>query len=255
MLDARLRLDRRLRRTLPALGLAALSSVAWTQSTDGWRRSPTIWEEARRPGARSIKGYEEEARRNPPPEEALLFAGSATIWMWDLAKWFPELRTINRGFGGSMISESTYFADRIILPHKPSTIVMYAGDNDIWLGKSPELTAEHFQAFVDKTHAALPRTRIIFISIRPSIARWNVVEKFREANRLIRQFIETDPRLFYVDIDDAMLGPDGKPRPELFIEDQLHLTDEGYRIWTERLRPVLEKAEADYRAAKAGEAK
>ncbi|MCH8203539.1 MAG: hypothetical protein IID09_00155 [Candidatus Hydrogenedentes bacterium] len=228
--------------------LCVCSAAIYAQETERWKRSPDVWEEPRRPGGRSIQTYEQEQRENPPPKEAVLFAGSATIWMWDLERWFPEYKTIKRGFGGSMISDSTYFADRITIPHRPSTIVMYAGDNDVWLGKPADITAQHFKDFVAKIRGALPRTRIIFISIRPSIARWDVVDKFRAANVLIREYIETDDMLYYVDIDAAMLGDDGKPRKELFTEDDLHNSDECYDLWASILKPVLKEAEAAYRA-------
>ena len=229
-----------------ASGLNLPPYAAAQDDTPRWQHSPDVWETPRRPGSRSIQTYEEEQRKNPPPKEAVLFAGSATVWMWDLEKWFLEYKTINRGFGGSMISESTYFADRIILPHKPSTIVMYAGDNDVWMGKPTELTAQHFRDFTEKIWSELPRTRIIFISIRPSIARWDVVEQFRAANALIRAYIETNDKLYYVDIDAPMLGGDGRPRKELFIDDDLHLSDEGYAIWTSLVKPVLAEAQAVY---------
>lgn len=233
--------------------IAAWCGLSYAQEAERWKRSPEIWETPRRPGSRSIQGYEEEQRKNPPPKEAVLFAGSATIWMWDLEKWFPEYKTINRGYGGSMISDSTYFAERIIIPHRPSTIVMYAGDNDVWGGKPVDITAKHFKNFVAKIRTALPRTRIVYVSIRPSIARWEVVEKFRAANALIRPYIESDSLLYYVDIDGAMIGADGMPRKELFIDDDLHNSEEGYALWTSLVKPVLKEAEAAYWAERESE--
>jgi lysophospholipase L1-like esterase len=188
---------------------------------------------------KAIRAFEEQDRQQPPPENAILFAGSSSIRVWDLKKYFPQLAAINRGFGGSKIAECAYFADRIVLPYKPSTIVFYAGDNDIASGVSPEQVFEDFKAFAAKVHAALPGTRIIFISIKPSPARWALVDKMREANKLIRAFVQTDKRLTYVDVEPAMLGPDGKPRKELFVSDGLHLNADGYALWTSLVTPYV----------------
>ena len=159
--------------TLFAFALTPTLTLAQQERTDRWRRSPERWlQEQKNPDrARpTVPWYFEQDKKNPPPKEAVLFAGSATIWLWDLEKWFPEYTTINRGFGGSQISDSLFFVDRLIIPHRPSTIVMYAGDNDVWAGKPAFITALHFEEFIWKIHEALPDAQIVYISIRPSIA-------------------------------------------------------------------------------------
>ena len=95
------------------------------------------------------------------------------------------------------------------------------------------------KALVKLVHDALPETQIVFIAIKPSIKRWKLVEKIREANALIKTFSEADERLDYVDIDTPMLGPDGKPRPDIFKKDGLHLNAEGYKVWTQAVMPYL----------------
>ena len=187
-----------------------------------------------------IAAFEEADRQNPPPRGAILFVGSSSIVGWDLPKCFPDLQVINRGFGGSQIADSTHFAERIILPYEPQTIVLYAGDNDIAAGKRPERVWAEFKAFLAKVHGALPEARIIFIAIKPSIARWKLVEKMRRANRMIAMYCDTDERLEFVDIDAPMIGPDGKPRAELFKDDGLHLNPDGYRLWTSLVGPHIE---------------
>jgi len=186
-----------------------------------------------------IRQFEAHDRQEPPPKDGILFLGSSSIVLWDLEKSFPGLPAINRGFGGSQIADSVQFADRIALPYRPKVIVFYAGDNDIAAGKSPEQVAADYRALVRKVRAALPETRIVYIAIKPSIARWKLVEKMREANRLIRAVVAEDPRQVFVDVEPAMLGPDGKPRPELFRSDGLHLSAAGYELWSDQVRPHL----------------
>ena len=187
----------------------------------------------------AIRAFEEQDRKQPPPTEGILFIGSSSIRGWDLKPHFPGLPVINRGFGGSHIADSVAFAERIILPYHPKVIVLYAGDNDVAFGKSPQRVLADYKAFVAKVHESLPQTRIVFIAVKPSISRWKLVDKMRQANRLIQAVTEKDERQVFVDIDAPMIGPDGKPSKQLFKSDGLHLNDTGYKLWAELVRPHL----------------
>lgn len=207
------------------LATAALAHAAAPKGFERWERA--------------IAAMEARDKKHPPPKGEILLCGSSSARGWDVAKWFPDLEVTNRGFGGSQIHESTHFADRIILPHQPRIILLYAGDNDVASGKSPETVCESFKRFVQTIHAALPQCRIMFIAIKPSIKRWHLVGKMRAANALIKAVTETDERLAYVDIDAPMIGPDAKPRKELFAKDGLHLSPKGYELWTQLVLPHL----------------
>jgi lysophospholipase L1-like esterase len=170
-----------------------------------------------------------------------VFVGSSTIRLWDVAHSFPDLKIINRGFGGSELADSVRYADRIVIPYEPRLVVVYAGDNDISGGVLAEQVAVEFERFVRKVHAKLPQTRILYIAVKPSLLRWTQVYRMRSANEIIREFCERDDRLAFLDFDGLMLGWDEKPRPELFVADGLHLSAEGYRIWSTVIRPYLVK--------------
>jgi lysophospholipase L1-like esterase len=185
-----------------------------------------------------IKAFEAADRTNPPPKNAILFVGSSTIRLWKtLAQDFPDLKVINRGFGGSHLSDSTFFADRIILPYQPKTIVLYAGDNDLAAGKTPEQVFADCQAFIQKIRAKLPETRIVYLSIKPSPSRWHLKDQIQAANRMISGL--KDDRLLFIDTYSPMLNPDGQPRAELFQKDNLHMNAEGYKLWTSLIKPYL----------------
>ncbi len=188
----------------------------------------------------AIKTFEEADQKKPPAKGAVLFIGSSSITLWkSLREDFPMARVINRGFGGSHLEDSIDFADRIVFRARPRLIVFYAGDNDMESGKSPAVVLEDFKRFVALVHQKLPRARIAFISIKPSPARWHLGDKVREANRLIKDFTETDRRLGYIDVFTPMLGKDGKPRAELFVEDRLHMNEAGYTLWRFIIAPYI----------------
>lgn len=189
----------------------------------------------------AMAAFDRKDRENPPPAGGIVFVGSSSIGGWNLDRYFPDLPVINRGFGGSQIIDSVNHADLLVIRHKPRVVVFYAGDNDLAAGKTPEEVSRDFRAFVAKLHASVPETRILFIGIKPSILRWNLIGNVRETNALIRGFAEGDDRLGFVDVDGPMLGWDGRPRKELLAEDGLHMTAKGYELWTMLVRPFLDE--------------
>ena len=175
------------------------------------------------PWEKEIAGYEAADRVSPPPSGGIVFIGSSTIRHWDTAAAFPDLRII----------------DRIVTPYQPRIVVVYAGDNDISSGKTSEQVVVDAERFVNRVRAKVPGARIIFIGVKPSIQRWLQVDRMRLTNAMLRQLAERDDRVAFVDVDGAMMGWDERPRRELFNEDGLHLSPEGYRLWTLLLRPLL----------------
>lgn len=187
----------------------------------------------------AMAAFEAQDKAHPVEPGGILFLGSSSIRMWDLAQWFPDMDVLNRGFGGSQISDSIYFFNRVVTPYAPSTIVFYAGDNDVAAGKSAGTVAADFKTFTEKVWAALPETRILYIPIKPSTARWTLYPEMKKANEAVRAQAASEARLVYIDIEPHMLGEDGTPRKDLLLEDGLHMTPEGYRIWTDLVMPKL----------------
>lgn len=187
-----------------------------------------------------VRKFEEKDKTDPPPKGAILFYGSSTIAKWDVAKSFPGLATINRGIGGTHISHAVRYADRIAIPYAPKVIVFYAGDNDLAAKKTPEQVDGDFRSFVTTIREKLPDTRILFLSIKPSLLRWNLWPTIREANAKVAEYCKTGPKLSFLDIAPATLGKDGKPDPDLFLKDGLHLNEKGYAAWSALLKPLLD---------------
>jgi len=148
-----------------------------------------------------------------------------------------RLDVINRGFGGSEIADSTFFVDRIVIPYRPKMVVLYAGDNDLAGGRTPQQVFQDYKAFVERVHRKLPNIRIAFISIKPSPARASLLQSMREANGLIKAYAIHARRLIHIDVFTPMLDKDGSPRPELF--GRLHMNSEGYRLWKLVVAPII----------------
>ena len=192
--------------------------------------------------AKEIEAFGEWDSKNAAPAEPILFVGSSSIRMWRTRECFGDLPVINRGFGGSHISDHIHFVGRIVWPYKPRVIVFYAGDNDLAAGKSAQRVFDDYRKFVGIVRAKLPETRIIFVSIKPSESRWSLWPQAKKANEFVQGLCREDDRLFYTDLATPLLGPDGKPRNELFLGDKLHLNAAGYGVWTQALTPILRQA-------------
>lgn len=187
-----------------------------------------------------IQAFEANDRANPPPAHAVLFIGSSSIRFWkSLASDFPNYRVINRGFGGSDMDDATAFADRIVAPYKPAAIVVYAGDNDLQNGDTPEQVRDDFAAFVTKVRQGQPDVPIAFISIKPSLARVALLPSINAANKLISAWAMAQKNVAFLDVAPAMVDAQGQPKPDLFIGDGLHMNPKGYALWVAQVRPWL----------------
>lgn len=195
-------------------------------------RGPQVWQN-------DIDAFVRKDRTDPPPANGVLFMGSSSVRMWDLKRYFPDLPAINRGFGGSYVSDSANYTDSIAAPYKPRLVVLYAGDNDLADGKPPQRVLSDFNYFLASLRSGLPGEPVVYVSIKPSPARWELWPLAQETNGLIKGACERQPPCTFLDVGPAMLGPDGKPRPELFQPDGLHLTDQGYRLWSDMLAPLI----------------
>jgi lysophospholipase L1-like esterase len=193
-----------------------------------------------RPFEKEILAFEAMDKTNPPPQDAILFTGSSSIRFWTtLEQDFKGHKVINRGFGGSQMSDVVYYANRIVIPYQPHKIVLFAGTNDLDAGKTPEQVFEDFKDFVKKILEALPKVEIDYISITTSPSRWHEVEKVKKANDLISSWIKTQDHLTFINVFPATLGEEGKPMPGFFRVDRLHMNAKGYALWTSIIEPYL----------------
>ena len=189
---------------------------------------------------KEIAAFEHADAQTSPAKGGIVFVGSSSIRLWKtLVQDFPQHRVLNRGFGGSEIADSVWFADRLVLPYEPRMVVLYAGGNDLNNGRTPEEVFADFKAFTAKLRAKLPEAEIAYISSAGNPARWAQVEKVKALNGMIAAFIKNQPHMKFIDVFSRMLGDDGLPRPEIFVADKLHMNAEGYKIWTEVIRPFL----------------
>jgi lysophospholipase L1-like esterase len=190
----------------------------------------------------TIRKFEQSDRIHPPRPGVIVFTGSSSIRFWDtLVEDMKPLDVVNRGFGGSQIADVNYYAHRIVTVYRPRAVVLYAGSNDLLLGKSPSEVRDDFKRFVEIIHAEMPETWIYFVSIKPTTLfrfKWPAT---KETNRLIEEFSRTQHRVEFIDVSSALLDAQGKPRPGYLKWDGLHPNRKCYDLMTSIIKPILIK--------------
>lgn len=189
--------------------------------------------------ADQIAAFDREDSARPPPADAIVFSGSSSIRRWtSLTNDFAGWPVLNRGFGGSTMSDLLERFDRVIGVYRPRAVVLYCGENDIALGRDATETANDYVELLRRCRQVRPDMKILVVLMKPSPKRWHLWPQMAIANQRIEQ-ICAGADVATLDVAPAMLGPNGEPRPELYVEDRLHTSAAGYRIWSERIRDWL----------------
>jgi lysophospholipase L1-like esterase len=176
----------------------------------------------------------------PQPKNPILFVGSSSIRLWiDFNKKFGKYGAINRGIGGAVLKDIIYYTEDLIIRYAPRKIVLYVGENDLPSETTtPDSVLNRTVKLYDKIRAKLPAVPIVYIAMKPSPSRDKFQAKAMAANNLVRKFLEAQKNVTFLDIYTPMLK-DGKSRPELFLEDRLHMNEKGYEIWEKKLKKLL----------------
>lgn len=198
------------------------------------------------PFANEIAAFKKQDSMSFPPKQAILFTGSSSFTIWkDVQDYFPGYTIINRGFGGSSLTDLIHYQNDVIYPYQPKQVIIYCGENDI-AGDSAltgRMVFEWFKQLYKSIKKEMPGVPICYISMKPSPSRWHWRSRMMEGNDMIRKFLTRKKKHHdkYIDVWDAMLGKDGQPLAHIFLEDKLHMNAEGYAIWQKILLPYLIK--------------
>lgn len=169
-----------------------------------------------------------------------VFTGSSSIRMWNtLESDFPKNPIINTGFGGSQTHELLEYLDELVINFSPSKVFIYEGDNDVNAGKPNSQILEEHRQIISKIKERIPVAEVYIISAKPSPSRWSLKDAYMELNEEMRQFCTGQEQVTFIDVWSPMLDKSGNPNPKLFIEDNLHMNNKGYKIWKKAVKPYL----------------
>lgn len=198
-------------------------------------------ETKKKPFYDQIQAFKAQDKRQPPPQNAIVFVGSSSFAMWrDVQSYFPGYTIINRGFGGSGLKDAIEYEDDVITPYKPKQVVIYSGENDIATGTvSAEEAFQRFKTLFMMIRKDLPEASIAYVSMKPSPSREKFMPLLKEANQKIKDFLSKHKSTSYVDVYGPMLDSTGRPKADIFRDDSLHMNARGYAIWKEAITPHL----------------
>jgi len=197
-------------------------------------KKPMFWQD--------IQNFKKLDQETAPPKNAILLIGSSSFTKWtDVANYFPDKKIINRGFGGSRLTDLNYYANDLLSPYQPKQIIIYCGENDF--ADHDKLKAEtvvdRFKTLYKKIRQKFPKIEVDYISIKYSPSREKLWPQMKEANKKIAAFMKQERNAEFIDITKVMEDSSGNVRKELFVEDMLHMTPEGYQLWTSVMNPYM----------------
>ncbi len=188
----------------------------------------------------SIVKYEKKDSVSMPESGGILMLGSSSFTIWqDVGDYFPGKNMVNRGFGGSQMSDVLFFKERLILPYHPRQVILYEGENDIAAGEKPDSIFAELLQLVEWTREQIPGIQISLVSMKPSPKRWELKETMLVMNQKLMQFAANNEDIDFINIWDPLLEPNGVPVNENYRKDFLHLDAKGYEIWQKAMAPYL----------------
>lgn len=189
-----------------------------------------------------IKAFRQESDTINLDDYDALIVGSSSVRMWqDIDRYFPGHKFLNRGFGGSQMSDVRHYAEELIFRHPLEKLFLYEGDNDIAWGKRVGQVKRDFKKVLREVQKRMPGTQVYMISVKPSLQeeRMDRKRRYLRLNRWMERYCNRKEQFHFVDVWPAMLTKNGEPREELFIDDGIHMTHLGYEIWAMRITPFL----------------
>ena len=224
----------------PLVAVAAVAFVWMAQEGQCQSAVPTPQPVLANPFESEVSTLESRLSSTQTSTNPIIFYGSSSFRLWkSMQQDFPGYPILNCGFGGSRLTDCVRYANRLVIPRKPAAIVIYAGDNDLALGTPPEQVFQSFQKLFEIFRAYSPSIPIAFVSVKPSPARLKYLPNIIKFNELVEQYLHARPETDYIDICSDMLGPDHKPIPSLFVNDQIHLSAAGYKVMRKEIEEFL----------------
>lgn len=193
---------------------------------------------------KEMAAFKKMDEENPPQAGLTLFVGSSTFTVWkSMQEDMPDIPLINRGFGGSQVTDLIEHFDTVIAPYNPKQIVIYEGDNDLASSKTPELVLSNYKKLLERIREQYAQVPVTVVSVKPSEARRDVIGKMNELNQKLNVWASLTENLYYLNTFDITVNGEGRPIPEYYQKDNLHLNQNGYKAWARKIAEHIKKVD------------
>ena len=178
-----------------------------------------------------VDALRERSRAKGDQEKLVLFYGSSSFTLWgDIERHFPDYRIANHGFGGSTLEDCVHYFDRLVADFSPGAIILYAGDNDLANGATPERVVASLEAFIARKRETIGDVPAAFVSIKVSPARFDIMHRIGYTNLIIERRLRAEPDVRFVDMTRRMTARGLIALLGYYANDPLHMNRDGYRI-------------------------
>ena len=194
----------------------------WTQAVAEYR-------------AAKIEQYEQENARYADYEVEVAFLGDSLTDGYDLAKYYPQYVTANRGIGGDTTYDLQGRLQVSVYDLKPKVAVMLIGANN------PDTMLDNYEDILIGLRDNLPDTEVVLLSMTAMggehWGKWNQQACYNNVS--IRLLAEKYGYTF-VDLFTPLYDVESGEVYEGYTVDGGHFTHEGYTAVTAQITPVLQ---------------
>ena len=219
-----------------ALALITLAIVYFTVILPEKREEEKLQEAVRAYRAAKLEQYEQENAEYDDYEVDVAFIGDSLTDGYDLAKYYPQYVTANRGIGGDTTFGLEERLQVSLYDLKPKVVVMLIGANNM------DSMLENYESILKSLQENLPESKIVLLSLtamggehwgrRNQLAAYNNVSIKLLAQKYNFAFVDLYSALYDVSIGEVYEG---------YTIDGGHFTHEGYTVVTAQVTPVLKE--------------
>tara|TARA_R110000764_G_scaffold40951_2_gene91667 strand:+ start:2451 stop:5033 length:2583 start_codon:yes stop_codon:yes gene_type:complete len=209
-----------------------------SSGADSLEEPPAIW-------CNEIKRLKRRVDKLETQENLIAFYGSSSVRLWvNMKRDLSPFNVVNLGFGGSTFAWCIHYFDEIFKEANPSKIVLYAGENDLNDGKTPQEVLSGCMELVQLVKNKYPDIELALISLKPSVEREHLIPLIMETNLMLSKYFITELNAQYINVFAQMITTDNRPIPELYLSDGLHLNKQGYALWSTAIKKALQAADS-----------
>ena len=177
--------------------------------------------------------YRQENEAYADYEVDVAFLGDSLTDGYDLAKYYPQFKTANRGIGGDTTHGLEARLQVSVYDLKPKVAVMLIGANNM------DTMFENYENILMGLQKNLPDTKIVLVSLTSMSMEWGRKNHLAAYNNVLIRKLADKYGFTFVDMYAPLLDLTTGQLRDSYTTDGGHLTHAGYEVFTENITPVL----------------